>query len=66
MVYRNAILAGAAIMLQIRGWSAVESESGSACGSVDVAWAFWPGRSLPGWCGPRERGANQRERQCEH
>lgn len=28
-----AILAGAAILLQIRGWSVVEGESGSACGS---------------------------------
>lgn len=28
-----AVLAGAAILLQIRGWSAVEGESGSACGS---------------------------------
>jgi outer membrane protein assembly factor BamB len=28
-----AALAGAAILLQIRGWSAVEGESGSACGS---------------------------------
>jgi hypothetical protein len=28
-----AALAGAAIVLQIRGWAAVEGESGSACGS---------------------------------
>jgi hypothetical protein len=28
-----AMLTGAAILLQIRGWSAVEGESGSACGS---------------------------------
>ena len=28
-----AALAGAAILLQVRGWSAVEGESGSACAS---------------------------------
>jgi outer membrane protein assembly factor BamB len=31
-----AVLAGAAIRLQIRGWSAVEGASGSACGSGSV------------------------------
>jgi outer membrane protein assembly factor BamB len=37
VVLALAVIAGAAVMLQIRGWSAVEGESGSACGSGSAA-----------------------------
>lgn len=35
-----AAAAGAAVMLQIRGWSTLESESGGACGTSDAGSAF--------------------------
>jgi outer membrane protein assembly factor BamB len=40
-----AIVAGAAIMLQIRGWAALESESGLVCGTGGSP---CPGREVPG------------------
>ena len=53
-----------------RARGAVGGHAGVAGGGVDVAWAFRPGRSnvgsRPGLLRHRQRGANQRERQCEH
>ena len=53
-----------------RSRGAVGGDTGSAGGSVDVAWPRRPGRrsrgSRPGLSGHRPRGASQRERQCEH
>jgi len=40
-----AVVAGAAIMLQIRGWAALESESGLVCGTGGSP---CPGREVPG------------------
>ncbi len=53
-----------------RARGAVGGHAGVAGGGVDVTGAFRPGwrnvSSRPGLCGHRQRGANQRERQCEH
>ena len=53
-----------------RARGAVGGHAGVAGGGVDVTWALRPGRrnigSRPGLLRHRQRGANQRERQCEH